>query len=57
MQDTPAGVEAEAEAASPGVMGQLGAALASQASIFLLNLAKEKLMEYLEERAQKKQQS
>ena len=49
--------EAEvAEASAPGVVGQLGAALASQASIFLLNLAKEKLMEYLAERAQKKQQ-
>ncbi len=53
-----AGTVAEevSEPASMGLVGQLGTALASQASIFLLNLAKEKLMEYLDERAQKKQQ-
>jgi hypothetical protein len=47
----------EVESASPGVVGQLGAALASQATLFLLNLAKDKLKEYLEERGQKKQES
>jgi hypothetical protein len=41
-------------AASPGVIGQVGAALASQASLFLLNLAKEKLMEYLQTVGEKK---
>jgi hypothetical protein len=46
----------QVEPSSPGVVTQLGTALASQASVFLLNLAKEKLMEYLAERAQKKQQ-
>lgn len=56
------GPPAEAEAAStedsssPGMVSQLGAALVSQASVFLLNLAKEKLMEYLAERAQQKPQ-
>jgi hypothetical protein len=44
------------EQTAPGMIGQLGTALVSQASIFLLNLAKEKLMEYLAEKAQKKQQ-
>jgi len=57
VQDSPQLTEVEnVEASSPGMVTQLGAALASQASVFLLNLAKEKLMEYLEERAQKKQQ-
>lgn len=59
VQSSPASsdVVEEAESASPGVVGQLGAALASQATLFLLNLAKDKLKEYLEERGQKKQQS
>jgi hypothetical protein len=56
VQDSPEVMTVEPEASSPGMVTQLGAALASQASVFLLNLAKEKLMEYLEERAQKKQQ-
>jgi hypothetical protein len=57
VHDSPEVVEVEkSEAASPGMVGQLGAVLASQASVFLLNLAKEKLMEYLQERGQKKQQ-
>jgi hypothetical protein len=56
VQGTPSASEVEeTESASPGMVGQLGAALASQASLFLLNLAKEKLMEYLAERAEKKQ--
>ena len=42
------------EPSSPGMVSQLGAALASQATVFLLNLAKEKLTEYLQERSQKK---
>ena len=52
---TPAEAVEEVES-SPGVVGQLGAALASQATLFVLNLAKEKLKEYLGDRAQKKQQ-
>ena len=56
--EAPEVVEIErAEAATdPGVFGQIGAALASQASIFLLNLAKDKLMEYLASVQQQKQQ-
>lgn len=42
-------VHAEPEA--PSVMAQIGAALATQASVFLLSLAKEKLMEYLQSHA------
>lgn len=37
-----------------GVLGKIGAVLAGQASIFLLSLAKEKIGEYLETRAEKK---
>lgn len=33
---------------SPGIISQIGTALASQATIFLLGLAKEKLAEYLQ---------
>lgn len=38
----------------PGVVAKIGTVLASQASVFLLSLAKEKLAEYLEKRAGKK---
>lgn len=38
----------------PGVVAQIGTALASQATVFLLALAKEKLAEYMESQAQKK---
>lgn len=51
--------EAEAESvapAAPGFVSQIGTALASQASVFLLSLAKEKLSEYLESQAAKKEQ-
>ena len=47
---------AESAATEPGILGQVGAALVSQASIFLLNLAKEKLMEYLDSVQQQKKQ-
>lgn len=40
--------EDERESSSPGVMAQIGTALASQATVFLLGLAKEKLSEYLQ---------
>ena len=42
--------------ASPGIISSMGAALASQVSLFLLNLAKEKLMEYLQTVSEKKNQ-
>jgi hypothetical protein len=55
VHDSPEAIEEKEETSSPGMVGQLGAALVSQASVILLGLAKEKLMEYLQERAQKKQ--
>jgi len=42
------------ESFAPGIVAQIGTAIASQASVFLLNLAKEKLSEYLESQAAKK---
>lgn len=42
----PAEVNHEDE--SPGILSQIGTALASQATVFLLGLAKEKLAEYLQ---------
>jgi hypothetical protein len=50
--------EAEVESAAPaapGLVSQIGTALASQASVFLLSLAKEKLSEYLASQAEKKE--
>lgn len=38
----------------PAIVSQIGTALMSQASVLLLNLAKEKLSEYLESQAEKK---
>lgn len=37
-----------------GVLSKIGTVLASQASVFLLSMAKEKIGEYLENRAEKK---
>lgn len=53
---TPETVEVEVEETSgPGkVLSQIGTALVSQASVFLLSMAKEKLSEYLQAQAQKK---
>jgi hypothetical protein len=48
---------AATEVEAPGVMSQIGAALASQATVFLLNLAKEKLGEFLESQSVKKNQT
>jgi hypothetical protein len=45
----------EAEASAPGIVAQIGTAIASQASVFLLTLAKEKLMEYLQSQVEKKE--
>ena len=42
-------------AAAPGIVSQIGTAIASQASVFLLSLAKEKLSEYLQSQAEKKE--
>ena len=42
------------EPSAPGVVSQIGTALASQATVFLLSLAKEKLMQYLESQFEKK---
>jgi len=42
------------EESSSGILGQVGTAIATQASVFLLNIAKEKLMEYLHAATEKK---
>lgn len=42
-----------AEPEGPSVIAQIGTALASQATVFLLSLAKEKLMEYMQSQAAK----
>ena len=47
-------VTVDEEPSSPGILGVVGGAIASQASVFLLNLAKEKLMEYLQSATEKK---
>jgi hypothetical protein len=44
----------ESESSSPGFLTEIGTALASQATVFLLNLAKEKLTEFLQAQAEKK---
>ena len=49
--------EEEEETSSPNkVLSQIGAALISQASVFLLSMAKEKLSEYLQAQAEKKKE-
>lgn len=50
-QGAPVAVEPE----TPGVISQIGTALASQATVFLLGMAKEKLMEFMQAQAEKKQ--
>ncbi|MFZ2906210.1 MAG: hypothetical protein WAZ98_08410 [Cyclobacteriaceae bacterium] len=49
-----ADVEVEETSAPGKVLSQIGTALVSQASVFLLSMAKEKLSEYLHAQAQKK---
>lgn len=50
-------VDEEEEESSPNkVLSQIGAALISQASVFLLSMAKEKLSEYLQAQAEKKKE-
>lgn len=46
-------MEPESHASVPGIVNQIGAAVANQATMFLLDLAKEKLSEYLQRSAQK----
>jgi hypothetical protein len=48
---------ATAEPESLGIVSQIGTALASQATVFLLGLAKEKLGEFLQSQAVKKPNS
>lgn len=50
-ESAPVATAATAEPEAPGMMTQIGAALASQATVFLLGLAKEKLSEFLEAQA------
>lgn len=47
-------VDVEEEPSAPGIVSQIGTALASQATIFLLSIAKEKLSEYLQSQFEKK---
>ncbi|RAW03378.1 hypothetical protein [Pseudochryseolinea flava] len=49
-------VEVAEAPSSPGVLSQIGTTLASQASVILLDLAKEKLAEYLASRHQPKEE-
>ena len=49
----PSSDEVVSVAESPGVIAQIGTALASQATVFLLDLAKEKLSAYLESQMKK----
>ena len=42
------------EPSAPGIVSQIGTALASQATVFLLAIAKDKLMEYLDSHFEKK---
>jgi hypothetical protein len=42
------------EPSAPGIVTQIGTELASQATVFLLSIAKEKLMEYLQSQFDKK---
>ena len=47
-------VNEEQESTGPGVMAQIGSAIATQAAVFLLDLAKQKLSEYIEEKLAEK---
>lgn len=53
-RDEPEVEETASEYEAPGIVSQIGTAIASQATVFLLSLAKEKLSEYLESQTQKK---
>jgi len=45
------------ESSAPGIVSQIGTAIASQAAVLLLSIAKEKLAEYLESQFEKKEKS
>lgn len=47
--------ESDSSTSAPGFVSQIGTAIASQASVFLLTLAKEKLAEYLQSQSEKKE--
>jgi len=49
--------EVSYEPAVPGIVTQIGTALASQATVFLLGLAKEKLAEYLQSPTEEKKET
>lgn len=49
--------EVSYEPAVPGIVTQIGTALASQATVFLLGLAKEKLSEYLQPSTEDKKET
>lgn len=55
VKETDANVEAGASVpdSSPGIVSQIGSALAAQATVFLLDLAKDKLSDYLQARGEK----
>jgi hypothetical protein len=44
----------EDTSASPGIVSQIGSALAAQATVFLLDLAKDKLSEFVKTHFEKK---
>jgi hypothetical protein len=55
VKDADANVDADASVSdsSPGIVSQIGSALAAQATVFLLDLAKDKLSAYLQARGEK----
>lgn len=48
------GAEKPESASTPGIVSQIGTALASHATVFLLTIAKEKLSEYLNSQFEKR---
>lgn len=59
VKDADVNVEAGASLteSSPGIVSQIGSALAAQATVFLLDLAKDKLSAYLQARGDKEAES
>jgi hypothetical protein len=49
--------EMVSEPSAPGIVSQIGTAIASQAAVLLLSIAKEKLAEYLESQFEKKEKN
>jgi hypothetical protein len=45
------------EASSPGIVSQIGTALASQATVFLLSIAKDKLTDFVKSQFEKKDET